>query len=78
MTIGVKITIALIGAYKRFLRGFFEGGIPLLVVSGCRHWPTCSDYTMEAVRDNGVSRGLWLGVKRILRCNVIMPPEISI
>ena len=38
-------------------------------LAGCRYTPTCSQYTLEAVRAHGVFRGLWLGTKRICRCN---------
>lgn len=37
--------------------------------SGCRFQPTCSAYAIEAVRGHGSVRGLWLTVKRIVRCN---------
>lgn len=37
--------------------------------SPCRHVPSCSTYTMEALEAHGPIRGLWLGSKRILRCN---------
>ncbi len=37
--------------------------------SGCRFHPTCSAYAIEAVREHGAVRGLWLILKRILRCN---------
>ncbi len=36
---------------------------------GCRFYPSCSNYALEALRRHGVIRGLWLAVKRILRCN---------
>lgn len=36
---------------------------------GCRFYPSCSAYAMEAVRQHGVIRGLWLSTKRILRCH---------
>lgn len=36
---------------------------------GCRFRPTCSEYTLEAVRVYGVPKGIWLGMKRILRCH---------
>lgn len=35
----------------------------------CRFYPTCSDYTKQAVTRHGVITGLWLGIKRIGRCH---------
>ncbi len=35
----------------------------------CRFYPTCSDYTYEAVEKYGIVKGLYLGFHRILRCN---------
>lgn len=37
--------------------------------SSCRHVPTCSHYTIEAIKEWGVLRGVWLGVKRISKCH---------
>ncbi len=37
--------------------------------SVCRYSPRCSDYTIDALQKYGVSRGSWLAVKRIARCN---------
>ncbi|MGB0371950.1 MAG: membrane protein insertion efficiency factor YidD [Opitutales bacterium] len=36
---------------------------------GCRFYPTCSQYAIEAVKIHGAVRGLWLSLKRIIRCN---------
>src|ERR1700726_2672477 len=36
--------------------------------SGCRFEPTCSAYFLEAVEAYGLSRGGWLGLKRLARC----------
>jgi putative membrane protein insertion efficiency factor len=47
--------------YKRFLS-------PLLP-SACRFHPTCSDYMLEAVDRYGVARGVFMGLKRLLRCH---------
>ena len=35
----------------------------------CRHIPTCSNYMMEAIETHGTIRGIFLGIKRILKCN---------
>ncbi|MBI2297473.1 MAG: membrane protein insertion efficiency factor YidD [Armatimonadetes bacterium] len=35
--------------------------------------PTCSMYMLEAVQRHGLWRGLWLGLKRIGRCNPFFP-----
>jgi len=35
---------------------------------GCRYYPTCSEYTYEAISKYGVLKGGWLGLKRVVRC----------
>ncbi|MDR2893862.1 MAG: membrane protein insertion efficiency factor YidD [Alistipes sp.] len=41
---------------------------PLLPHS-CRFTPTCSEYTLGALRKHGLARGGWLSVRRIIRCH---------
>ena len=35
----------------------------------CRFYPTCSEYTLEALEVKGLWKGLGLGILRILKCH---------
>lgn len=39
----------------------------------CRFYPTCSAYTLEALDRYGPLKGLYLSLKRILKCNPYHP-----
>jgi hypothetical protein len=40
-----------------------------LLPSACRFHPTCSEYMAEAVRQHGLWRGVWMGIRRLTRCH---------
>ena len=56
-----KIIVSAIGLYRRF--------VSPMVPAYCRYWPTCSDYTLQAVQKYGVLKGLMMGAWRVTRCN---------
>lgn len=35
----------------------------------CKFQPTCSEYSIQAIDEHGLVRGLWLGTGRIMRCH---------
>jgi len=57
--------LACIRIYKRFLS-------PILP-SACRFTPTCSQYAYEAIETYGAVRGIWMGMRRIMRCHPLHP-----
>tara|TARA_B100001057_G_C22770076_1_gene919206 strand:- start:1166 stop:1405 length:240 start_codon:yes stop_codon:yes gene_type:complete len=61
MNIFTHITIKLIKLYKFLIS-------PLLGHS-CRYLPTCSDYSIEALKTFGLFKGLLLSLRRILSCH---------
>ncbi len=52
-----------------FLVRFYQICISPLKPATCRFTPTCSAYAIEALRKHGPIKGLYLTVKRILRCH---------
>lgn len=55
------LLILFVRIYQRF--------ISPLTPPSCRFTPTCSQYAIEALRKYGPLKGLWLAVKRLLRCH---------
>ncbi len=51
------------------IRGYQIFLSPLKMRTHCIYTPTCSQYAIEALQKYGVVKGLWLSVKRILRCH---------
>ncbi len=60
-TVMRAVLIALIRVYQLFFS-------PLLG-NHCRFYPSCSQYAREAVERYGVIRGVWLAIRRVLRCH---------
>jgi putative membrane protein insertion efficiency factor len=48
---------------------FYQVCISPMMKPHCRYIPTCSQYTLEAIRKYGALKGGLMGIKRICRCN---------
>lgn len=48
---------------------FYQKAISPLMPNVCRYQPSCSQYMIEAIETHGVIKGIYLGIKRILRCH---------
>lgn len=59
-----KVLVFFIKIYKKTIS-------PILEFFGihCKYYPSCSEYTKQAILKYGAIKGLILGIKRILKCN---------
>ena len=48
---------------------FYQRFISPMTPPTCRFYPTCSEYTKEAIEVYGAFKGGYMGVKRILKCH---------
>ncbi|HNV52741.1 MAG TPA: membrane protein insertion efficiency factor YidD [Tenuifilaceae bacterium] len=55
------IPILLVKIYQIFISPYFP--------NSCRYTPTCSAYSLEALKKHGLFKGLWLTIKRVSRCH---------
>lgn len=60
-----KVLIFLLILPIQFYRRFISPFTP----PSCRYYPTCSQYSIEAIKKHGPFKGTWLAIKRILSCN---------
>lgn len=66
-----KVLAAMIRAYQLFLspdQGFLKSAMPV-----CRFYPSCSEYTRQAIAKYGAWAGIFKGIKRLSRCHPFNP-----
>lgn len=56
-----RFLILLIKAYRLFISPWLG--------QHCRYYPSCSEYAQQALTEHGVMFGLWLSMRRLLRCH---------
>ncbi len=56
---------------------FYQLFISPIIGPRCRFYPSCSHYTLEAIKQHGIIKGSWLAVKRIARCHPKNPGGVD-
>ncbi len=59
-----RIMIWLIEQYQKYISTWLKSKN-----INCKFYPTCSEYTKQAIEKYGAGKGIFLGIWRILRCN---------
>ena len=59
--LSTRFLILLIKFYQLFFSHFFK--------SNCRYLPTCSEYTIIALKEHGLIFGLYYSIKRLFSCH---------
>ncbi|EGW39027.1 MULTISPECIES: membrane protein insertion efficiency factor YidD [unclassified Desulfosporosinus] len=60
-----RLLVLLIGLYQKF--------ISPLKGQTCRFYPTCSEYSVQALQKYGLVKGSWKSLVRILKCHPFHP-----
>jgi putative membrane protein insertion efficiency factor len=64
-----KMLIGIIGIYKRFISPHMP--------NRCRFYPTCSDYSAQAIEKHGAVKGSFLALKRLSKCHPLHPGGVD-
>ena len=59
-----KLLIWLITRYQKYISKWLTSKN-----INCKFYPTCSEYTKQAIQKYGARKGILLGIYRIIRCN---------
>jgi len=60
-----QFLVILIRLYQKFLSP--------LKGQTCRFYPTCSEYSVQAIQKYGLTKGIWKAIKRIFKCHPFHP-----
>jgi putative membrane protein insertion efficiency factor len=63
----------LIGAVR-----VYQLAVSPLLPPACRFYPSCSEYAAEAIALHGPVRGVWLGLRRLLKCHPWHPGGVDL
>ena len=56
-----------------FLIKVYQNTLRFVFPQACRFYPSCSEYSVQALKKHGFFKGGWLSVRRLLRCHPFNP-----
>jgi len=65
----IKFIIKMPSNIAIYIINFYQKYISRYTPKHCKYYPTCSEYTKQAVDKYGIIKGSVLGIIRILKCN---------
>ena len=51
---------------------FYQAALRPMNPWGCKYYPSCSNYALEAIERHGLARGAWLAARRLLHCHPLV------
>ena len=71
-----RIKLLLKAGIRKALIGFiylYQHTLSVLFGPCCRFTPSCSSYALLAINRFGIGEGIWLALKRLIRCHPFHP-----
>ena len=59
-----RILVFLLKCYKKLISPIFK-----ILGVNCKYYPSCSEYMKQAIEKYGSLKGIYIGIKRLLRCH---------
>lgn len=69
MCVKISKKVSIFSKFSLLLIRIYQKSFSAAVGRQCRFYPTCSDYTAQAIIKYGFIKGWYLGIKRIIKCN---------
>jgi uncharacterized protein len=60
-----------------YLIKLYQAAISPFLGNNCRFYPSCSEYAICALKKYGIAKGMWLSIRRILKCHPFHPGGID-
>jgi uncharacterized protein len=73
-----RVAVSLINIYQATLSPDHSWLKARFAYGYCRHYPSCSEYSKQAIGSRGLIKGGWLSIKRLATCHPWAEPKIDL